>query len=117
VSSPLHTFLDEHLPLPGIVACAIRLPDRSVVSRRDGDAMTTAQVEQCMSRLTLASEGLRRHRFDAKTLCWTFEFARIHLTRRYDGTTLAVFSENVNGEPPNQGAEHLVAAFHELPEH
>ena len=112
----LTTFLDERLPLPGIVACAIRLPDRSIVSRRDGDAMTTAQVEQCLSRLAVAAEGLRRHRVDVKTLCWTFEFARIHLTRRYDGATLAIFSENIRGEPPNDGALHLIAAFHELPE-
>jgi len=116
VSSPLNTFLDERLPLPGIVASAIRLPDRSIVSRRDGDAMTTAQVEQCLSRLAVAAEGLRRHRFEVKTLCWTFEYARIHLTRRHDGATLAIFSENVPGEPPNEGALHLIAAFHELPE-
>lgn len=116
MSSPLNTFLDERLPLPGIVACAIRLPDRSIVSRRDGDALTTAQVEQCLSRLAVAAEGLKRHRFEVKTLCWTFEYARIHLTRRLDGAALAVFSENIPGEPPNEGTQHLIAAFHELAE-
>jgi hypothetical protein len=116
VSSPLETFLDERLPLPGIVACAIRLPDRSIVSRRDGDAMTTAQVEQCLSRLAVAAEGLKRHRFEVKTLCWTFDQARIHLTRRPDGAQLAVFSANIPGEPPNEGAHHLIAAFQELAE-
>jgi hypothetical protein len=112
----LETFLDERLPLPGIVACAIRRPDRSIVSRRDGDALTTAQVEQCLSRLTVAAEGLKRHRFEVKTLCWTFDQARIHLTRRADGAQLAVFSENFPDEPPNEGAQHLITAFHELME-
>lgn len=116
MSSPLDKFLDERLPLPGIVACAIRLPDRSIVSRRDGDALTTAQVEQCLSRLAVAAEGLKRHRLDVKTLCWTFDYARIHLTRRPDGAQLAVFSENIPGEPPNEGALHLIAAFHDLAE-
>ena len=116
MSSLLETFLDERLPLPGIVACAIRLPDRSIVSRRDGDALTTAQVEQCLSRLAVAAEGLKRHRFEVKTLCWTFDYARIHLTRRADGASLAVFSENIPGEPANEGAQHLIHAFHDLAE-
>ncbi len=116
MSSPLETFLDERLPLPGIVACAIRLPDRSVLTRRDGDAMTTAQVEQCLSRLSVAAEGLKRHRFEVKTLCWTFDQARIHLARRHDGAQLAVFSASLPGEPSNEGAKHLIAEFLELAE-
>lgn len=116
MNSPVENFLNERLPIPGIVACAIRLTDRSVVTRRDGDAMTTAQVEQCLSRLTIAAEGLKRHRFEIRTLCWTFDQARIHLTRRTDGAQLAIFSTNIPGEPPNEGALHLIAAFHELAE-
>ncbi len=116
MSSTLENFLDERLPLPGIVACAIRLPDRSIVSRRDGDALTTAQVEQSLSRLAVAAEGLKRHRFEVKTVCWTFDHARIHLTRRPDGAQLAVFSENIPGELSNEGAQHLLAAFHEVAE-
>ena len=116
MSSPLETFLDERLPLPGIVACAIRLPDRSVISRRDGDALTTAQVEQAFSRLTVAVEGLKRHRFVPRTLCWTFEQARIHLTQRPDGSQLAVFSERQPDQLVNEGALHLVAAFQDLGE-
>lgn len=116
MSAVLQTFLDERLPLPGIVACAIRQPDRSIISRRDGDAMTTAQVEQAFSRMTVAAEGLKRHRFEINTLCWTFEHARVHLARRRDGAQLAVFAENIPGQPPNEGALPLIAAFQELPE-
>ncbi|MEY4386818.1 MAG: hypothetical protein RLY20_2101 [Verrucomicrobiota bacterium] len=116
MSSPLERFLDERLPLPGIVACAIRLPDRSIISRRDGDALTTAQVEQAFSRLTVAAEGLKRHRFEVRTLCWTFDHARIHLTRRPDGSQLAVFSERAPDQPICESALHLVAAFHDLAE-
>jgi hypothetical protein len=116
MSHAFQLFLDERLPLPGIVACAIRQPDRSIISRRDGDALTTTQVEQALSRLTLAAEGLKRHRFEVRTICWTFDQARIHLARRFDGAQLAVFSENIPGQPPNEGALHLIAAFQELPE-
>lgn len=107
-------FLDKHLPLPGVVACAIRLPDRTAITRRDGDALTTAQVEHLLDRLALVIEGLKRHKMEAQCLCWTFDQARIHLTRHPDGTTLAVFSEKQPGQPANEEAWHLLQAFHEL---
>jgi hypothetical protein len=113
VNEPLQQFLDARLPLPGIVACAIRQPDRSLITRRDGDALTTAQVEQIVGRLALAVEGLRRHRMEGQSLCWTFDRARIHLTRRADGATLIVFSENNPEAKPAEGVWHLLNAFHE----
>lgn len=113
MNEPLPQFLDARLPLPGIVACAIRLSDRSVIIRRDGDALTTAQVEQIVGRLALAVEGLRRHRMEGQSLGWTFDRARIHLTRRPDGATLIVFSENHAEAKPAEGVWHLLNAFHE----
>ena len=116
MSAALENFLNERLPLPGIVACAVRQADRSIVSRRDGDALTTAQVEQMLSRLAAAAEGLKGHCFEGRSMCWTFDQARIHLSRRPDGAALAVFCENIPGQPPDPGALHLIQAFQELAE-
>ena len=108
-------FLDEHLPLPGIVACAVWFPDRSLITRRDGDALTTAQVGQLMNRLTLALDGFKRHRFEPEYLCWKFDHAHIHLTRHAEGDTLAVFSKSEPGQSANDAAWRLMQAYHELP--
>jgi hypothetical protein len=114
MKSALEHFLDDHLPLAGVVACAIRLPDRSIVCRRDGDAMTTVQVEQVLARMALAADGLKRHRVAAERLCWTFDYARIHLTHRPDGTMLAIFCDNGAGQPEIPQVHRLMENFHEL---
>lgn len=109
-----HHFLDTHLPRPGIVAVAIRQRDKSVITRNHGNALTTTQIEQCIAQLVLASDGLRRHRIESRSLCWTFEKAHIHLAHRPDGAFLAIFSENIPNEPPNEDAQELVTAFNAL---
>ena len=116
MSAMLENFLNERLPLPGIVACAARQAGHPIISRRDGDALTTAQVEQALIRLAAAAERLKGHGFEGRSLCWTFDQARIHLSHRPDGTALAVFCENVPGQPPNAGALQLIRAFQELAE-
>ena len=116
MNQPTEDFLNASLPLPGIIACAIRLPDRSLVTRRDGEALTIAHVEQTVARLALATENFKRHHLETHTLCWTFDQARIHLTRRPDNALLFVFSENRPGQPPNEDAMRLLQSFRALPQ-
>lgn len=107
-------FLDTHFPVPGIVAAALRLPDRRVLTRRDGDALASTQVEQAMNRLALAAENLRRQRIEARTLCWTFERASLHLARRPDGALLALFAARGADAPDSRAVARLLAAFTEV---
>lgn len=107
-------FLDAHLPVQGIVAAVIRLRDRTILTHRNGDALTDAQMEQCLAALLPASDGLRRQRVEARSLCWTFEKAHIHFAQHQDGAMLALFSGNIPGEPPLEIARELVEAFQKL---
>ena len=68
MSSSLNTFLDERLPLPGIVACAIRLPDhrfRLEISEEVPavrDAAGKVNVQATMQAVTNVVEGwIREH--------------------------------------------------------
>jgi hypothetical protein len=114
VNAAFERFLDQQLPQPGVVACAIRLPDRSILCRLGGDAISKAQVEQVLTRMALAADGLKRHRFATQSLCWTFDRARIHLTHRPDGAMLAVFCENVPGQSVDFGVQRLQMPFHQV---
>lgn len=104
-------FLDTHLPMPGIVAAAIRLRDKTVITRLNGDALTRPQVEQCLQQLLTASDGLRQKRIESRSLCWTFEKAHVHFTQRPDASILALFSENIPGELPPESAQKIIGAF------
>lgn len=105
------TFLDQHLPRPGLVAAAIRNADRSVQVRCDGSAMTTAQVEQAVAKLAHASEALKRHQLEAATVCWTFEQAWIYFARRPDGAALALFVARSGPQPTRAELLALLQAF------
>jgi hypothetical protein len=90
-------FLDHNLPLPGVAACSVRLPDRTYVSRCFSDWFTSKQVEQALGRLALAAESLGYHAIQPTRLCWVFEHCRIYLAPRRDGAFLALFTENRPG--------------------
>jgi hypothetical protein len=92
-------FLDSCLSLPGVVACGIRQPDRSVTCRRNGGTLSAAQVEQLINALAVAVDMLGHHHLESNTLTWTFDHARIHLARRFDGAMLALFTEYYPGQP------------------
>jgi len=93
----LQEFLDRRLPLPGVGAWSVRLADRTVTSQCYGDWFSAQQLEQAVTRLALAADGLGYHGIQPVRLCWVFEHARIHLALRRDGICLALFVENRPG--------------------
>ena len=93
----LQEFVDRRLPLPGVAAWVARLADRSFVHHRYTDWFTAAQLEQALTRLALAADGLGYHGIQPVRLCWVFEHTRIHLALRRDGVCLALFVENRAG--------------------
>jgi hypothetical protein len=94
MSDKLQEFLGRRLPLPGVAAWSVRLADRGVLSHCYNDWFTGAQIEQAVTRLGLAADGLGYHGIQPVRLCWVFEHARIHLALRGDGVCLALFVEN-----------------------
>ncbi len=115
MNSPLRQLLDAQLPLPGVAAYAVRLPDLAVGQESFGDWFTPDQVAHFLARMIQAVENLRRHQLDPVRLCWVFEHARVHLALRPDGACLALFVEN---RPDVQVEEitQLIKHFLTLPE-
>ncbi len=93
----LQAFLDRRLPLAGVAALGIRRADRTVTSHGYSNLLSSQKVEQALSHLALAAEGLDRHGIRPVRLCWVFEHIRIHLALRGDGVGLALFVENRPG--------------------
>jgi hypothetical protein len=93
----LQDLLERRLPLEGVVAWGIRRADRSVQSHCYTDWFSPQQIEQVLTRLALAADGLGYHGIQPLRLCWVFEHARMHLALRRDGVSLALFVENRPG--------------------
>jgi hypothetical protein len=109
------SFLDSQLPSAGIVACAISQPGCALISRRAGDTLSQTQLERLLDCVAQAAARLDQHGCEARRLTWTFDHALLLIACRLDGARLVVVSENVAGQPPNEGARRLVKAFQEQP--
>ena len=110
----LETLLTRGLPQPGLAAWGARLPDQALASHCYNDWFAPQQIEQALTRLTLAAESLRQHKLEPLRLCWAFEHARIHLALRRDGACLAFFVENRPGLS-TAALERLLEEFTALP--
>lgn len=115
MSAVLQQILDQHLPLPGLAAWAVRLPDFAVGQETFDDWFTADQVAQSFARLIQALEVLGRHQIVPLRLCWVFEGARVHLAARPDGACLALFAQN-RQETPNPEIGRLLDSFLAVPE-
>jgi hypothetical protein len=113
--SVLQQLLDQQLPLPGVAAWAVRMPDLAVGQESFGDWFSADQVAHFLGRMIQAVENLRRHHLEPSRLCWIFEHARVHLAVRPDGACLALFVEN-RPELPTHEIGQLLDNFLALPE-
>jgi hypothetical protein len=102
MNDALERLIERCLPLPGVTACSVRLPDRTFLTRCHGDWFTPAQVEQAVNRLALAADSLGQHGIQPTRLSWVFENIRIHLVLRGDAACLGLFVET-----PNDGTLEL----------
>jgi hypothetical protein len=114
MSEALEQLLAQRLPLPGVAAWGARLAGRALKSHCYSDWFNPRQIEQALTRLTLAAESLDQHRLEARRLCWTFEHARIYLVIREDGMCLALFVENRPGLAA-AGLIDVLEEFRQLP--
>lgn len=115
MSERLRQLLDQQLPLPGVAAWAVRLPDFAVGQESFVDWFSADQVAQFLARMIQALENLQRHHLQPQQLCWVFEHARVHLAARPDGGCLALFVEN-RPDVPADVIQDLLASFIALPE-
>ena len=115
MSASFQDFLAARLPFPGLAAWSARAADRAQSSRCFANWLTPPKVEQALTRLALAAEGLQSQRIDPIQLCWVFQHVRVYLGLRGDGGCLALFVENRPDLAPGQ-AEGLLAEYVRLTE-
>jgi hypothetical protein len=97
MSDALREFIEARVPREGLAAWGAQRADRTFVSQCYKNWLTSAQVEQTVSRLAVAAQKLERQDIEPLRLCSTFEHARVHLALRTDGLCLALLVENRPG--------------------
>jgi hypothetical protein len=107
-------FFAARLPLPGLAACAARLPDGMVIQQCFSRWLTADQVRQAVAQLALAAEALQQHQIAPIRMGWLFEHLRVVLRSRPDQACMVLFLEN-RPELPVTEAESVLEEFAALP--
>jgi hypothetical protein len=87
-------FFAARLPFPGLAACAVRLPDGTILHQSFSRWLTTGQIEQVTGQLAQTSETLQGLQIAPMQMAWIFEHLRVYLRLRPDKACLALFVEN-----------------------
>ena len=94
MNNMLESFLSSRLPIGGLIAYSLQLPDRVVATQCLSKSFYPTATEQMLNAVvhtsrTLLPAGEREARY-----CWTFECLRVYISARADGACLALLVEN-----------------------
>jgi hypothetical protein len=94
MSDMLENFLSAHLPIIGLVAYSIQMPDRVLAAECFSKSLYPSSTEQMINTLVESGRSLLPAEERAAQYCWIFECLRIYVAARADGACLALLVEN-----------------------
>jgi hypothetical protein len=115
MNDALENFFSSRLPIVGLVAYSIQLPDRALATQCVGKSFYPSAAEHMLTGVVRGSRTLLPAGQSAARYCWVFECLRVYVAARADGACLALLVENSPGVQMLRIQETL-QAFGELPE-
>ena len=106
-------FVQARLPVHGLAACVLRLPDGTVTDKCFTRWLSPPQIQQVFAELTDISDVLRQRQFAVTQLAWVFEHLRVIVRSRPDQACLGLFLEN-RPDLNLEEVEDVLAGFAEL---
>ncbi|HLP78840.1 MAG TPA: hypothetical protein VK327_18205 [Candidatus Paceibacterota bacterium] len=91
MSAIVESWLQKAISQRGVLACGVRLADRTFLIRTNRDELSPARIEQAMKKLGDAVQAIQQNQLPADRLCWTFESGEIICSPRAGGVIVALF--------------------------
>ncbi|MBC8094230.1 MAG: hypothetical protein H7Y43_00310 [Akkermansiaceae bacterium] len=109
MSASIENWLQRAAAHRGVLACGVRLADRTFLIRSNRQELSLARIEHAVAKLFEASQLIQQNGIPADRLRWNFESGQILFTPRGGGALAALF---VNKDIANsEDMENLLAAF------
>jgi len=89
--------VSSRLPVAGLLAYSIQLPDRVLVTECITNALDRSATEEMLAAVVRNGRELLPNQNSPANYCWTSEQFRIFVAARADGACLAVVVENHPG--------------------
>ncbi len=109
MSETVQSWLEKAAASPGVLACGVRLGDRTTSVRSCREEVPEQKVTQAMRDLAEAVHGLQQNRVHAERLRWRFENSHIRCLARPGGVMAALVVTKEAGDLPE--IEGLLADF------
>lgn len=104
-------WIDQRGQLPGILACAIHLPDQNYLTHSNDPAFPADQTELVLRQMIDTTRNYPLHRIPTTRLLWTFENALFHWATRQDTATLGLFTPSDPRQYDPEMIENLIQEF------
>ena len=114
MKAKVQAWLQAQPVFPGLLACAVRLPDQLLLSRAIDERFAVAGLEHAGRCVADTYRVLRVQRMPARELHWEYEEARLHCARRTDDLLLLLF---VSGDAPPDAESALRRWMDEFLQH
>jgi len=94
MSDAIATYLSSRLPIGGLAAYSIHLPNRVLEAQCFSKSLYPTTTEEMLNRVVQGGRTLLPSGEQPVQYCWTFENHRVYVAARPDGVSLALLVEN-----------------------
>lgn len=91
MSAPAESWLQKAAGRRGVLACGVRLADRSFLVRTNREELSSVRIEQALKKLFDAVQLIQQNQLSTDRLHWSFESGQILFTARAGGVIAALF--------------------------
>lgn len=113
MNEQLEIFVNQRLPLPGLLGWGASLPDRSVACNGYHDGFRPNQMEEFLRRIVDLASKLSPDSAQVVHYCWTFQLVRIYSVVCPQGASMMLFLRN-DDKQPLEAAMKVLAEFEKL---
>lgn len=114
MSDALENFLLSRLPIIGLAAYSIQLPDRVVAMECMSKNFIPAAAQQILTSLIQSGRTLLPTGKESAHYCWSFDRHKVYVAARADGACLGILVKN-NPDVQGNRIQEALQDFVELP--
>ena len=107
-------WFEQSAPFQGILACGVRHPDRSAISKTWADGFSEMAVENALRCVVDLFQVLPLNRLPPGRVRWVYQGALLNCERRADGTCLGIFTSADTKAVDLAGLERFFTEFQAL---
>jgi hypothetical protein len=110
----IRQWFEQSAPFAGILACGLRHPDRTTVTKSWSELFSDLAIENALRCLADFFQVLPLNRLPQGRVRWVYEEALLHCERRADGICLGLFTTREESAYDAAGVERVFAEFQAL---